>query len=182
MAARFDAEQPAGVATTFTSGMPPVFEPGEVSTLTLDAAGNRFVSFASMVVPTNDLFVGVDGLALFDDAGDFNGPVTIEFRGGDVYDAGTEVNDFSNGPAFVVGVDATGGLEEDGVITDFFDDAAAGSFLDTIVGAQTPAGTVTQTFGSGDLLYRVTIVPEPATAGLLAAAGLVALRRRARRA
>ena len=178
MTARFDAEQPGGVSATFASGMPPVFQPGESATLTLDAAGNRFLSAASMVVPTNDLFVGVDDLVLFDDAGNFNGPITLEFFGSDVYDAGTEVNDINDGPAFVVGVDATLGTAESNPISDFFDDAGAASFLDSIVGTQTPAGEITRTFGSGDLLYTITIVPEPAAAGLLAAGGLLLARRR----
>ena len=178
MTDRFAVEQPGGVSVTFASGMPPVFEPGESATITLDAGGNRFLSVASMVVPTNDLFVGFDNLVLFDDAGNFNGPVVIEFRGSDVYDAGTEVNDIADGPAFVVGVDATGGTVEDNPISLFFDDPAAAAYLDSILGTATPAGTVSSAFGRDDVLLRISIVPEPAAAAVLAAAGTLLLRRR----
>ncbi|MEN0021316.1 MAG: spondin domain-containing protein, partial [Planctomycetota bacterium] len=59
---RFDAEQAAGSQTTLLEpNGPPVFSPGESATATLnssDASIYRFLNFASMVVPSNDLFVG----------------------------------------------------------------------------------------------------------------------------
>ncbi|MEM6314115.1 MAG: spondin domain-containing protein, partial [Planctomycetota bacterium] len=84
-------ELPGGSAfTTFTSGAPPVFEPGEINTTTLDAAGNRFLNIAAMVVPSNDLFIGnPTPIELFDDMGNFTGPVTITLTGANVWDAGT---------------------------------------------------------------------------------------------
>ena len=70
-----------------------------------DFANQRFFSFLSMVVPTNDTFIGnADSTAfdLFNDDGTFAGPLTINITGLGVYDAGTEVNDSSatGGAAF----------------------------------------------------------------------------------
>jgi len=49
-----------------------------------------------MVIPSNDAFLAVDDNALvdpiFDEDGNFLGPIVIERFGSDVLDAGTEVN------------------------------------------------------------------------------------------
>ncbi len=185
LGARFSAEQPGGAATVFAEpNGPPVFSPGESASTTLDvgdASVNRFFSFASMLVPTNDLFIGNDiALELFDGAGNFNGPVVIEFRGSNIYDAGTEVNDFSNGPAFVVGVNGGDGAVEGGVVTLFFSSPDAGTYLDSILGATTPGGEVTTSFGRDTVLARLTIVPAPSTGAMAGLAGLMLARRRRR--
>lgn len=58
--------------------------PGESMTLTIDAdAGHRFVSFASMLVTTNDAFVALDGLLL---------DSTMSKVSAIAYDAGAEDN------------------------------------------------------------------------------------------
>ncbi|MEM7386819.1 MAG: spondin domain-containing protein, partial [Verrucomicrobiota bacterium] len=79
-------------------GIPP-FEPGETAslTLTLDANDptNRYLSFASMIIPSNDAFIGNDDPTahpVFDEMGNFVGG-TLLALGADIYDAGTEVND-----------------------------------------------------------------------------------------
>ena len=61
--------------------------------LDVDASSNGYVSFASMVIPSNDAFIGTDEAArLFSGRGRFLGEQTFVFGGEDVYDAGTEVN------------------------------------------------------------------------------------------
>lgn len=72
------------------------------------------LSFASMFIPTNDIFLGAEGIALFDDDG--------EARSGDVtsatalYDAGTEQNEPPGyGPGQPMGGEP--GTPEDGVVT-----------------------------------------------------------------
>lgn len=79
-------------------GVPP-FAPGEETQITLRLDPNnpshRYLSFASMVIPSNDAFVGnSDPMAypLFDDAGNFIATEALRM-GARVYDAGTEVND-----------------------------------------------------------------------------------------
>lgn len=75
----------------------PVFEPGESSTaeLTLTAAQHRYMSLASMIIPSNDAFIGnhnPEAIELFDAAGTFKGKQVITILGSMVWDAGTELN------------------------------------------------------------------------------------------
>jgi len=185
IAQRFLNEVMNGTDMTFAEpNGPPVFSPGESASTTInvgDATTNRFLNYASMIVPSNDLFVGNDNaIEVFDAAGNFNGPIVINIFGSSVYDNGSEVNDIANGPAFVAGIDATGGAAEGGLVRPFFTVQPADSdYLSSIIGTQTaPGPIVTQAFGAGDQIGRITITPEPASAALLMAAGVVALRRR----
>ena len=101
-----------------TGGIPPI-EPGETGTAVfdLDPTDNRFFSFASMVVPSNDAFIGnPDLIELFTAGGDFVGDIVITILGGQIWDAGTEINDPFAGGAFLPGVDATISPEENGVV------------------------------------------------------------------
>jgi hypothetical protein len=75
----------------------PVFDPGETSMaeFTLTPGQNRYMSFASMVVPSNDAFIGNHNpweIELFDAAGTFKGKHIITIPGSMVWDAGTELN------------------------------------------------------------------------------------------
>lgn len=189
----FMAAQPGGLAGVIASGgaVPP-FLPGASQSLDLDVtdpSARRYLSFAAMVVPSNDLFVGnADPLAhpLFDGSGHFLGPITITLYGADVYDAGTEVNDVTNGPAFVVGQDATGGAFQGGVITPFLGSSGASDYLTSLIGVQTPTGTITHGFDRLTPIATISVraVPEPssvALAGLGIAGAIVALRAGRRR-
>ncbi len=185
---RFAMQQPNGTDFTFADpNGAPVFSPGESASTSVNVASPdtyRFLSFASMVVPTNDLFVGNSTpLEVFDAMGGFNGPIVIELFGADVYDNGSEVNDVSNGPAFVMGQDAMAGADENGVARLFFNgdpgnDMTSAAYLQSIVGVTTPVGVVSETFDAQTPLARITIVPSPGPAGALALAGLAAVRRR----
>lgn len=66
----------------------PIF-PGGSYTFTVEAAPGDQLSFATMLVQSNDLFVGVEDLALFDGDTPIDGSITAELG---LYDAGTEVN------------------------------------------------------------------------------------------
>lgn len=75
------------------------FAPGEATTVTFTLDANdpkhRYLSFAAMVIPSNDAFIGNSNpmaYPLFDDAGNFAGTSFLRL-GSQVYDAGTEVND-----------------------------------------------------------------------------------------
>ena len=74
-----------------------VQKPGEIVstivTLEDDLANNRFFSYAAMLFPTNDGFIGNDvPIEIFDEEGNFIGADFIVL-GSEVLDAGTEVND-----------------------------------------------------------------------------------------
>ncbi len=119
---------------------------------------NSHLIRASMVIPSNDGFFGNDNgmlYELFDNMGNFNGPLTINLLGGNIWDSGTEVNNPLGGAAFF----ALGGtsLDEGGVIAVHtgFDDflgtnTAAGTTIGSIPEAATPFVTI-----------RITAVPEP---------------------
>ncbi len=187
----FAGRGPAGVV--FGNDPVPPFLPGNMTTLDLDVtdpAVQRFFSFATMVVPSNDLFLAnpnAQGIELFSSSGVFLGDRTISLFGGMVWDAGTEVNDITNGAAFVAGLDATGGTSEGGVAHLLFDDPTADAYLNSILGTVTPAGMITSRFGRDSLLatIQITAVPEPGSMALLASGavgfGLIGLRRRMRR-
>lgn len=80
-----------------------VLAPGESRTLTFFASPfdtqTQYLSFASMVLPSNDAFVGNDdalAIKLFDDNGNLIrrvGDETYIVAGAEVWDAGSEVND-----------------------------------------------------------------------------------------
>jgi hypothetical protein len=153
---RFGMEQPMGVAGLIVSGAgAPPFEPGESASMVFDvgdATQNRFMSYASMVVPSNDLFIGNDDAReIFDAAGNFNGPFTIEIYGRNVWDAGTEVNDITDGPAFIAGADATAGTPEFENVSLFFSRPGADGYLASIVGQTTPTGaTISSPIAEGE--------------------------------
>lgn len=98
------------------SGAPPgvLFEPGQSNSFTidLDAALNRYLSYAAMILPSNDSFFGNEnpGLALFDILGNFNGSQQIDIFGSNIWDAGTEDNNLLGQPFSGPGsIDTIGG-------------------------------------------------------------------------
>ncbi len=87
------------------------------NTVTVDGTVNAEISFAAMILPSNDAFVGTaDAMTLFDDDGNFAGAHTVVFNGSDVYDAGTEVNTELDA-AFINQAGPNTGVDEDGVVT-----------------------------------------------------------------
>jgi hypothetical protein len=187
---RFETEQPGGAQLTAASvvgdGDAPVYSPGESNTFSLDVGDetvNRYFSYASMVVPSNDLFFANGNPTaheLFDIAGNFQGPLTIEVFGADVNDNGSEVNDAMGGAAFsVLGGDS---VDESLVVRDFFGQPGDAAYLNSFVGTGTVSGdTILSTFTENDLIARITVTPEPSTIGLLAL-GIAATGRRRRTA
>ncbi len=166
----------------------PTLAPGESGSIVLDAGDpttNRYFSYATMLIPSNDLFAANGNPfahAVFDAAGNFNGPITIEIFGRSLNDNGTEVNDALGGAAF----SANGGLgvDENELIRNFYEGpnlSTDAQYLASFVGSSTATGElITQTFGPDKLIGRITVLPAPGSAGLLAMAGIVATRRRRR--
>ena len=98
----------------------PIFDPGlrSVETFDLDPAANRYFSYGAMVLPSNDAFVAngnPQAHELFDENGEFVGPISFVIYGSDVLDAGTEVNTEEDA-AFLNQTAADAGIVEDGTV------------------------------------------------------------------
>jgi hypothetical protein len=165
----------------FGNGTPPLIAPGTTAFsefMVNNTSAERYFSFASMVIPTNDAFIGNDnGMAfeVFDSMGNFHGPITIEVFAGNVWDAGTEVNDGQGAPFNTAGGTSTPELLS----------VRIHPGLNVYDGINTPAGTTINTsgFSSSTPIARFTLsaVPEPTSAGVLglvALSGLILRRRR----
>ncbi len=86
-------------------GGAPLFDPGFKSTemVYLDPSSNRYLSYAAMLLPSNDAFIANDNpmaYPIFNADGEFNGPVNIKVYGNQVWDAGTEANTESDAAFF----------------------------------------------------------------------------------
>ncbi|WP_197168271.1 spondin domain-containing protein [Neorhodopirellula pilleata] len=147
-----------GALLTAPGGFPgaPVFEPGESSSQILeisDTRENRFFSFASMIIPSNDAFIAnlnPTSYELFDSAGNFRGERRITIFGRDVYDAGTEVNSAVGGGA-AFSPDSGDGMDENSVIRRHLG-------LDDFIGTGLPTGsTLGSAFGPLTPLAVLTV-------------------------
>lgn len=108
------------------------FAPGDIAsgTMTVDPSRDRYFSYASMVIPSNDAFVAngdPQAHELFDANGDFVAQ-SFFITGAEVLDAGTEVNDESPASTAFFGQMAPDtGQSENGVIGPHAGFMAAGS-------------------------------------------------------
>lgn len=107
LAGEFETAASAGVGSVITAPAgfagAPVFDPGDRAsvTLDLDPSANQYMNFAAMLLPSNDAFLGnADPVRVFDDNGDFLGPISFVVYGSMVYDAGTEANTESDAAFF----------------------------------------------------------------------------------
>jgi len=150
-----------------------VIDPGNtaVTEITIvNAVAYRYFSFASMIIPSNDAFIGNGNplaFELFDADGNFNGTQTIDITAANIYDSGTELN---NGLGAVFSANG-------GTATDTTDNVTQGPDLSSFIGTDTAAGTTIGAVPTGQTVFaRITIslVPEP-TSVALAGMGLVGL-------
>ncbi|MEM9148751.1 MAG: spondin domain-containing protein [Pseudomonadota bacterium] len=82
----------------------------------VDATSNGFVSYAAMILPSNDAFIGTnEAVQLFSESGRFLGARTSTITGARVYDAGTEVNTEMDA-AFINQEGPNTGEDENGVV------------------------------------------------------------------
>lgn len=169
------AWQPAFAAAdpTATRGtIAGLLQPGQTrsSTFLVDTILNPFFTFASMVVPSNDFFIGNDSptrFRLFDAVGNLLIGSIVQ-KASNIWDAGSEAFD-PNNAAFVGNNDLR--TPQNGVVSFNFAELAGFN------GLTTGAGYVFNSALRGDSdIYRITFaaVPEPET-WLLTATGLLAI-------
>lgn len=174
----FGLADPTAVRGTIGAGGPIVIGATRTLSFMVDVGQNPFFSFAGMVIPSNDLFIGNDSpIRLFDASGNLM-LNRITQRGRDVWDAGSEVADFRNA-AFVVGGTNALRTPQNGVVSFSTSELAefngrttgAGYVFDSQLGADEEILTID---------FASTVVPEPSSVMLLSA-GLLALGFAARR-
>ena len=178
----FAAADPKAVIGS-TAG--PLF-PGASQNLSflVDTVQNPYFTFAAMVIPSNDFFIGNDDpmeYRLFDSAGKLL-ISSIGQTAGDIWNAGSEAFDPKNA-AFLVGGNNALRTPEHGVVGLNFSELSGFDGLTTAAGYVFHSG-----LSAGTDVYRISFtstgVPEPETWSLMIAGfatiGMVA-RRRARR-
>ncbi len=176
----FAASEPNATLGSVVRAAGGALQPGETasSVFMVDPSINRFFTFGSMVVPSNDHWIANDNpmqYMLFNAAGQLNINSISQF-GGQIYDNGSEIEDPANAAFLVGGVNANR-TPENGVVNFNFDR------LDTFNGLTTTAGYVFQRqFGASDEIYRISfqVIPAPGAIAVLGMGGLLAARRRQR--
>lgn len=160
----------ANVLTTMSG--PPPFAPGTTSSfmVDLDAVLNKYLNYASMIIPSNDAFIGnADAIDLFDMMGDFVNQ-DIMISGANIWDAGTELND-GNGAAFSTNMTPPS--------TDTMSSIAllGSGGLDNLVGHGLAAGggTLGHAFVDSTPIARITIQQVPDTTAYIGWLGAVAV-------
>lgn len=152
-----------------TTGTAPVL-PGETATLTIDAPLGSYLSWVSMLICTNDGFVGIDSLAL-----QASGSQTVDK---DAYDAGTEANteDFAD---IVPPCQGLIGVSSDDDGTGASDpDLAEGGVISAHAGVQGGTDLTVSDHGWTGPVARVTITVDdgpgslPDTGGALGESGV----------
>jgi len=190
----FAAAAPTGVDGNTMGALPS----GATLSMVLDLSiggVNDYLSYASMLLPTNDYFIGNGNPMAINIASVLAGGGSLSIDiGGTIYDAGTEAEDFefsappNTAPLFpfLAGVPTNppGGGDQGGTITSVLSADPFSAF------ANIPMGGVPASLNFNDgALYpngiariTVTLIPEPSTALLLALmTGFVGLKRRRRR-
>lgn len=175
----FTAAQPTATLGTVVPNPPGPLVPGAMGSnfFTVDPMVNRYFTFGSMVVPSNDHFIGNDapmGIMLFDNAGNLN-VTSIVQRASDIWDAGSEATNPVNA-AFLVGGTNDLRTPQNGVVS--FDFAGLNAFNTLTTGA---GYIFNSQLTANTEIYRISfaVVPEPASAGLSCLGGiaLMGLRR-----
>ncbi|MFK7762030.1 MAG: spondin domain-containing protein [Roseobacter sp.] len=189
----FDADS-QGLFLPSPDGPPPI-QPGQsvTGTFEVDTAEALYFTFLSMLLPSNDHFIGNDNplaYQLFDASGNFLGDQTISVTGAQIYDAGTEANGLA-GAAFIDGIDISESPAGEGTIQQgigLSDELLAdGVFLATGDVLNASLIDFTSNPSAFNLLTiqisEVAPIPLPATAPmLLGALGLMGWRHRRKKA
>ncbi len=183
--------EPAGdftetISTEFTGNIqgviqstdgPPFFQGNlGVSGFDVDETQDRFLSYASMILPSNDSFIANDdptreNLEIFDENGNFLG-TDFTVTGARVWDAGTEVNDEISENTAALGQtdaieDANTGVDEDGTVQlhpGFLGSERLGGEAGGILDARADADFTTENDGADFGIARFTVLQDVAGA------------------
>lgn len=171
----FMAADPTAVLGTVVPTPAGPLTPGASAsaTFTIDTDVNPFFTFGSMVVPSNDYFIGNDSptqYRLFDGDGNLLIQEINQF-GRDIWETGSETTDAANA-AFLMGGNNNSRTPENGVVRFDFADLAAFNGLTTAAGYN-----FALQISADSPIYRISItsVPEPASLGVCGFLGLLAL-------
>lgn len=177
----FAAADPGAVRGTLGGALLPGMS--NSMSFTVDPVANRFFTFASMVVPSNDFFIGNDSptqYALFS-AGGAQQISSITVRASDIWDAGSEVFDPAAAAFLMIGNNNLR-TAQNSVVSLNFGELAGFNGLTTAPGYVFNSG-----LAANSDVYRISFsvspVPEPQTLALMLAGllgiGWLTQRRRA---
>lgn len=177
----FQAADPTAVLGSVGGG-PLLAGQSASQSFVVDPAANPFFTFATMVVPSNDLFLGNDSptrFRLFDEFGRLTVD-RIDQSAGDIWDAGSETADAANAAFLVGGVNALR-TPQNGVVS--FDRSELSAYRGRLTSGGYAFDDVSLTDTTGVYENQITATPEPGTLVLLAlgatgVAGASRLRRR----
>lgn len=186
----FASTEPDAVLGSVVNGGPAVpagnegvgnsFNSTASNTFRVNTATNAFFTFANMVVPSNDLFLGNDNpIQLFDAIGNLLISEIIQ-RGSSIWDANSEIADPANA-AFLPGGVNGNRTEEGGLVAFDFSELGVFDGLGTAAGYAFDFSTL----NADDAIYRISFeansvsVSAPTTLALfcLGAFGLIARNR-----
>lgn len=170
LAARFSAEQPGGnQGMVFGPVIPPI-APGETASAVLNVdPSNRYFSYASMIIPSNDAFIANGhpmAFGVFTAGGSFLG-TSFVLMGSHILDAGTEVNDeLPANTAFFGQAAPNTGVDENGVVHNHpgFNALGTGGILDD------PRFSAADFEAQGYVVARITISSVPDAGGSISMA------------
>lgn len=136
-----DAQRQSGVITGvgISPESPPLIPPGTSASMTFTLKeGQQYLSYASMILPSNDGFIGNESATahrLFDTQGNFIGTEII-IIGSHIQDAGTEVNDEAPENVPLLGQQAPNtGTDENGIVAKHTGFTTGGNVLQAFPGA-----------------------------------------------
>lgn len=168
---QWHAEVAAQQATSVHGQVGGLLMPGQMAkqSFVIDTEKNKYFSFAGMVVPSNDFFIGNDNSKAYQLVDYMGSQLLSSFtvKAGDIWDAGSEVFDPATA-AFVVGGNARLRNAQHSVVARNFAELAAFNGMSTAVGYQFQSG-LTANQDIYRVSFQVAAVPEPETYALLAA-------------
>ena len=170
----FAAADPNAVVSTVGGALVPLgnvgvgFVNSASRIFTVDTNVNRFFTFASMVIPSNDLFIGNDNPAAFqilDNAGNLL-ISQINQTASQIWDANSEVAIAANA-AFVQGGVNANRVAENGLVAFDRSELAVFNGLTTGAGYVFNDSSLTATTNIAQISFSVTPVPEPSSLALM---------------